>query len=1054
MSDTTFITNEKGQHLKDRFAEIIRQTKYFDCLVAYFYISGFHLIYKSLKTTEKIRILVGIKTDVTVSNIVSFATNSLRERYRKSLIEEVSESTELKDTLESENGISIFLDWLKQGKIQIKIYESQDIHAKLYIATLKDDNMDTGRVITGSSNFTKSGLKDNLEFNVELKNRSDYEFAKSKFEELWKDSVDLSEHCIETLEKHTWLRQTTPYELYLKCLYEYFERDLSQLDTVPETPDGIQTFEYQKQAVLNAKKIVDEYGGVFISDVVGLGKTYITSGLCKLLGGRTLVIAPPVLTKDGEGSWKNVLNHYSVSNEVESLGQLEKIIDSTKKYENLVIDEAHRFRNEYTNQYDNLFRICQGKKVILVTATPYNNRLDDIKNLIKLFHPITKSLIPGVTNLESYFSGLKSQLPNKRRYPEEYKKISSRNAKEVREKILKYLMIRRTRTDIKKYFKKDLKNGNLKFPEVQKPQINYYHLDSDTDKLFHKTIKYLLKDMSYVRYSPLLELKESLKEKEEINETSQKNMKTLMKILLVKRLDSSFYAFKKSIKKFITYYEHFIKIYEEGTVYISKEYSNKIFQLLEDSEGIEEVEKLIKSGNAEKYNSEDFKPTLKKKLNKDLYILKELQLQWDRVNNDPKIKKLLERLNEQLFKENKIILFTEYKDTAEYLFEELKSKNLTKPILFHGTANQRDINTVKINFDENVIKEKQDNNYNLLITTDVLSESVNLHRSNIIINYDIPWNPTKMIQRAGRVNRLSTKFDKIYILNFFPTKQSDDQIQLENSARTKIESFLNLLGGDNYILTGDEVTGSHELFQKLTRFEEEENANPELEHYEIIKDIRDNQPNLFEKIKKLPKKIRSSKKIKPLRKNNFLITFFKKKNMKRFFISYNNQNTGDLDRELDALKAMNMLKSVEHEKPKTIPKEFFYSLFQKNKKKFYDLFESENISKRKGHGVEDKVIRILKFVVENSQSLTEINEDYLNKIIDQIENRRFTKQLLKTIHKALKSIDLQNLSTLHTQKVISVLKQHIRDTFLLDLETEPLKQASHKKEVILSLYGR
>ena len=1050
MPDTTFITNEKGQSLKDRFAEIIKQTKYFDCLVAYFYISGFHLIYKSLESTKKIRILVGIKTDETISNIVSYATNSLKEKYGKSLIEEVSESTELKDTLESESGISVFLDWLKKGKIQIKIYESQNIHAKLYIATLKDDNMDKGRVITGSSNFTKSGLEDNLEFNVELKNRNDYEFAKDKFEELWKKSVDLSEHCIDTLEKHTWLRQTTPYELYLKCLYEYFESDLSQPDTISETPDGIQAFEYQKQAILNAKKIVDEYGGVFISDVVGLGKTYMTSGLCKLLGGRTLVITPPVLTKDGEGSWKNVLNYYGVNNEVESLGQLEKIIKSSRTYENVVIDEAHRFRNEYTSQYDHLLQICHDRKVILVTATPFNNRLDDIKNLIKLFHPITKSFIPGISNLESYFSVLKSKLPNKRKSPEKYKTISSEHAKEVREKVLKYLMIRRTRADIKKYFKGDLKNGKLHFPEVQKPRISYYHLDSSTDALFHKTIKHLVKDMSYVRYSPLLELKENLKKKEDINETSQKNMKTLMKILLVKRLDSSFHAFKKSINKFIEYYEHFIKTYEKGTVYISKEYANKIFQLLENPEGIEEVETLIESGKAEKYHSEDFKPTLKDKLYKDLHILKELQSQWNYIDSDPKIKKLLENLDENLFKKNKIILFTEFKDTAEYLFEELESKNSINPILFHGTASQKDINTVKLNFDGNVVKTNQENNYNLLITTDVLSESVNLHRSNIIINYDIPWNPTKMIQRAGRVNRLSTTFDKIYIMNFFPTKQSDDQIKLENSAKTKIESFLNLLGGDSYILTGDETTGSHELFQKLTHFGEEESVNPELEHYEAIKSIRDHNPRLFENIKNLPKKIRSSKKNKPSITDDFLITFFRKNNMKKFLISYNNHLTS----ELDALEAMNILKSKENEKETSIPKKIFFHLFHQNKQKFYDLFESENITKKRGQGIEDKVIHILKLFLEKSKSLTELNEIYINRIIDRIKNRRIAKQSLKIIHKTLKNIDLKNLDTSYTHKLIATLEQHIHFKLLSAPKIESSKkQAGYKKEVILSLYG-
>ncbi len=203
-----------------------------------------------------------------------------------------SEMGDSEDNQNVEEGVQKFVEWIKDGKLEIKAYPSQNIHAKLYIMTFKEGDRDVGRVITGSSNFTQSGLLDNLEFNVELKNRSDYEFAKRQFEELWKEAVDVSEKYIQTISERTWLNQTiTPYELYLKFLYEYFKEELRKSDEIftQYFPENFKSFEYQKQAVINAKRILEEYGGVFISDVVGLGKTYMSAMLAGQLDGRTLL---------------------------------------------------------------------------------------------------------------------------------------------------------------------------------------------------------------------------------------------------------------------------------------------------------------------------------------------------------------------------------------------------------------------------------------------------------------------------------------------------------------------------------------------------------------------------------------------------------------------------------------------------------------------------------------------------------------------------------------------------------------------------------------------
>ncbi len=256
--------------------------------------------------------------------------------------------------------------------------------------TFAEGDRDTGRVITGSSNFTQSGLVDNLELNVELKNRSDYEFALDKFNDLWQNSVDVSEKYVDTIKNKTWLNnEITPYELYLKFLYEYFKDELGQTDELllKYLPEEFKKLEYQEQAVLNAKKILEEYGGVFISDVVGLGKTYISAMLAGQLDGRTLVIAPPVLLeKSNPGSWPNVFDDFRVHAHFESIGKLDHLLKSgVEKYQNIIIDEAHRFRTETNITYEKLSEICRGKRIVLVTATPYNNTPKDILSQIKLF---------------------------------------------------------------------------------------------------------------------------------------------------------------------------------------------------------------------------------------------------------------------------------------------------------------------------------------------------------------------------------------------------------------------------------------------------------------------------------------------------------------------------------------------------------------------------------------------------------------------------------------------------------------------------------------------
>ena len=1052
--DLTFITNEKNERLLDRFKVLIKDTRLFDVLVGYFYTSGFHALYKSLESTEKIRILIGISTNKEVIKLIQeskiktqptfqLSHAEVKKEFENSVTSEMEQS---EDNATVEEGISKFIEWLKNGRLEIRAYPTENIHAKLYIMTFKEGDRDVGRVITGSSNFTQAGLIDNLEFNVELKTKADYDFALQKFNELWKDAVDVKNKYIETIQTKTWLNQNiTPYELYLKFLYEYFKDELSITDKifVKYLPQDFKRFEYQEQAVLNAKKILEEYGGVFISDVVGLGKTYIAAMLAGQLDGRTLVIAPPsLLNRNNPGSWLNVFSDFHIPADFESVGKLEAILNrGVEKYANVIIDEAHRFRTETTIGYEKLAQICRGKRVILVTATPYNNSPKDILSQIKLFQNPRRSTIPNLSDLERFFNRLDKKLKkiDKQKKYDEYLTTAKENAKEIREKVLKYLMVRRTRNEIKKYFYKDIKKEKLKFPEVQDPVPLYYQLNEDEDKIFNETIFLITQKFKYARYTPLLYYKGEITQPEEI---SQKNMGKFMKILLVKRLESSFYAFRNSIDRFIRSYNMFIKEFDNGNIYVSKKYINKIFELLENDND-EAVQQLIDERKAERYDSKDFKDELKKDLQSDLEILKKIKSLWEGIRRDPKLKKLQEELSEnKVLKDKKIIIFTESKETAEYLTEKIKNRVLC----YHGGLSETIRDKVIENFDARARIPKND--YMILVSTEVLSEGVNLHLSNIVINYDIPWNPTRMMQRVGRINRIDTKFDKIYTFNFFPTIQSEDEIQLRKTAESKINAFLTLLGGDAAILTEGEPVSSHELFNRLISKEtisgEEEAEESELKYLNIIKDIRDKNAHLFEKIKRLPKKARSAKESKELADS--LLTYFRLGKIQKFFIA----NKAQEPQELNFITTARVFECSPDEKRQNLSKDF-YELLNKNKKAFIDATTEEDLISeyRRGRDSGTQVLKILKATLRNSQRFTDEQEDYLKKVITRLEEGSIPKQTTK---KTLKALNNLNSDLTNPLKVLATIQHTIPERLLESHYSEYPHRFSGKREVILSLY--
>lgn len=1044
VQNSKFITNEKGENnLEDKLNLYLNDTEFFDVLVGYFYSSGFYKIYKSLEDVEKIRILIGISTDYKTYSLMEESKNpnlrlndkTIKELFSKKIINEMDYS---EDSLKVEEGILKFIEWLKNGKLEIKTYPYDRIHAKLYIMTYKEGHLHDSRVITGSSNFTSAGLNNNLEFNVELRDPADYEFSKYKFEKLWEDSIDISEQYIETVKKDTWLNENiTPYELYLKFLYEYLKNQINadQILLDKYVPEGYMDLQYQKDAVIDAKNKLDEYGGVFLSDVVGIGKTYISALLAQQLDGKTLVIAPPaLLNENNSGSWPNVFREFGVRRfRCESWGKLESLIEEgVDDYKNIFIDESHLFRNVKTKRFAELARICRGKRVILVSATPLNNKPSDILAQISLFQSPENSTIPNVKNLKVYFNSLEKRLKgvDRQKDEEEYLEIVKDNAEKIRNDILQYIMVRRTRKNIEKYYAKDLEQQGFEFLKVNDPRPVYYQFDTHVDEIFNKTLDKIGNELSYARYTPLLYLKE---EDPEVK-APQNNMGNFMKKLLLKRLESSFYAFKCSIKRFIKSYEYFINACEEGYVYFSKKKMNQVFEYLDEGDE-DSINKMLEENQAERMPIDEFSSTLMDDLKKDLNILQEIKEMWQDLENDPKLDKLISQFINDGTLQNKVIIFTESKETAEYIAKRLNPLFDNKVLAFSGASNESIRKKVINNFDANA--RKKEDNYNILVTTDVLAEGVNLHRSNVIINYDIPWNPTKMMQRVGRIQRVGSEFDEIFIYNFFPTEEINENIGLEEAAISKIGAFIEMLGNDSKLLTDEEIK-PFELFEKLnsnTLLDEDSAEESELEYLSLLRDIRDNDQELFEKIKNLPKKARTSKKSK----EKGLLTFFRKGSLRKIYL-----NDRENIQELDFFKAAKFLKCEPTDKIEEIPNNFF-DLLDENKKEFDSVIHQndEKISNNPKGKSELKLIGIIQGL-KDLYEFTKEDEKYLESLLNLLNNGDIPNYYCQRAEEDMSSVD--------KFEILNALKNNIPHEFFHVVFNS--HNFEGPKEVILSEYLR
>lgn len=1070
-TDLTFFTNEEGATLLDRFNATLKHTQFFDVLVGYFRTSGFRLMADALESVDHIRILVGLNVDRNTFELLDSqqgqmvmdfdqtrrTSNETREAFREAVSAEI---TQAPDDHGTEVSVNKFIEFIQAGKLQLKAHPSQKIHAKVYIHRNRgypDDYPDFGRIITGSSNFSFSGLQGNYEFNVELKQRTDVDYALAKFEELWAEAVDVSEQYVETVRRNTWLNdEIEPWHLYLKLLYEYFQEEINA-DAIEEDfylPDGFMNLAYQRQAVRDAQRTLDQYGGVFLADVVGLGKTYISAMLAQQLTGHKLVICPPVLVK----YWRDTFRDFGVrSFRVESLGKLEHILrGGYRQYTHVFIDEAHRFRNERTQRYEQLAQICAGKKVILVSATPFNNTIDDIFSQIKLFQPPRNSIIPGVRNLEAFFTERSSLIRKMDREDPDYLPTVKRVAAEVRDHVLNHVMVRRTRTVVTRHYADDIERQGLTFPDIADPQRLIYEFNPTIEAVFESTIR-KLEGFRYTRYTPLLYLRRGISGQ---LEQGQRNVGAFMRMMLVKRLESSFHAFRQTLGRFIHSYERFIRMVEEGTVYIG---AANILDLL-DMDDTARLMAMVEEGDVEAYDSADFVNTFDDNLISDLLLLREIRDDWERVVDDPKLGTLIEALQRDgVLGKERVIVFTESAETGHYLFEQINAQ-FPEQVLFYSSGgghvgsqtmgNSVAREMILSNFDPRA--EQQSNQIRVLISTDVLAEGINLQKSPVVINYDLPWNPTRVLQRVGRVNRVGTQHDLVYIFNFFPTDQSDVHLGLEANITAKIQAFHDMLGEDARYLTENEQISDHEfgsqLYQRLNRREtylgDEENERSELEYLGLIRQIRDEQPELFAQLKRMPKKARAGWQRgaqSTQLTGTQTVTFFRQGRIKKFFAADNSES-----RELTFFEAVDAL-ACEPDTAKEQIMPDFYEQLAHNKVQFaLMLANDEEDAQVGGSTFERRLRRYLNTpLVRRFNGFTENDEAYLDMLRSALDEGRLPQQ---TLRRAWRAIEKSRSAATNPLAALPILRANIAQALLLPTPTLQTDSLQAEREIILSAY--
>ncbi len=779
---------------------------------AYFNLDGFEALGETLERVAELRLLLG--TEQEQEFVLTQRLAQELERYF-ALIRP-----------ESQRKVERWAAFLRHEHVQVRRYKPREqgriLHGKVYLIQGVPYLGKLG--VVGSSNFTGAGLTTNLELNAVLKQDSATEDLRRWYEQLWADADDYKAELLAMLEQFT--RALSPHEVYIKVIYEaYRDRLASDLAEEEGKPSPIALADFQRDGYHAAREILEQYGGVLIADSVGLGKTYLALRLLDDYAYQqrktALVICPAALR---DTVWRPALEQHGIPHRIESMEQISREgidLDDLSQYAVIVVDESHNFRNPGANRWRNLFELLRNAspeqtRLILLTATPVNNSVYDLYHQIRLITRDDKGYfqIVGIDNLEGYFR-------------------KANDERETLYELLEAISVRRSRAFIRRHYPNAVIDGKpVHFPERRIHTVQYdlqqvyggdlyqrvartieelnlapYQLDSYRNEVVQNRLHLFGDEWERIKDA----LKRSGMSDEQIARFrrdlgGQAALADLMRVLYLKRLESSVEALRNSLRHQLEFQQRFLQALLQGRLLTSGDYRRMLLMEADDEEGAEtdNLEAFLNALapiEANQYNLRVVEQVVRDDVQKLSALLTELDAL--RPETDAKVNQLHQLLTGELRGE-KVLVFSYYMDTARMLYHELRRRLPNVEIALVDSK-------VRMEERKRIVQRFSpgSNRYTLppgehpiqiLIATDALSEGQNLQDARIIVNYDLHWNPVRMVQRIGRIDRIGSPHDAIEVYNFIPEDALENLLGLMKRLLDKLGQINRTVGLDASVL--------------------------------------------------------------------------------------------------------------------------------------------------------------------------------------------------------------------------------------------------------------
>jgi hypothetical protein len=797
------IIDNRKQKLVDHINRILSSTEAARFAVGYFFLSGLESIASRLAGVKELRLLIGNTTNrETLEQIAegyrrlelvaeareaeTYPKRASTKRMTGETARNIRSAIELMDqTDEAQAVVTTLVRMIEEKRLKVKVYTKGRLHAKAYIFDYGKvygsdgkpvERLEKGIAIVGSSNLTLSGVTHNTELNVVVQGNDNHAELVNWFDELWKEAQDFDEALIHEMQQSWAVAAVRPYDVYMKTLYTLVRDRLEGEDDKDILWDDEITkklADFQKVAVRQAVQMTRDFGGAFVADVVGLGKSYIGAAIVKHFErtdhARSLIICPAPLTE----MWERYNEIYQLNARVLSMGMLReddagavnRLLEDVlyKDRDFVLIDESHNLRHPDTQRYKVVEAfLSTGRRCCFLTATPRNKTAWDVYHQIKLFHQDDKTDLPvDPPNLKEYFKLIEKQ---ERKLPD----------------LLANILIRRTRNHILKWYGfdsvtqqpvdpsqfRDYLDGRKRayvivggrhqyFPKRELETIEY-SIEDTYQGLYQELLGHIGKpskrkqprrvieptgdELTYARYG-LYNYVPAEKQKREPYASLHRagaTLRGLIRILLFKRFESSVFAFKETVRRLLIVHGRFLKALDEGFVPAGDEAQAILYEPNQDEE--QDLMDALRAVSG-RYDIADFDlPKLKAAIAHDVKLLKKMLKLVEPITpaQDAKLQKLKEYLGKKPLKDGKRLIFTQYADTARYLYENLNpgDKRDDIDVIYSGDKSKmRVVGRFAPKANPQYQRPTGEAELMTVVATDVLAEGLNLQDCDNIINY-------------------------------------------------------------------------------------------------------------------------------------------------------------------------------------------------------------------------------------------------------------------------------------------------------------------------------